>query len=414
MTPDGWRSAKLGAIAQVNPEQLAHRTDPDYLLEYLDISAVERPGIIGASRTLTFSEAPSRARRRARAGDILVSTVRPYLRNFVRIGGAPSNLVASTGYAVVRPADGVDGRFLYQHVLSDAFVEFLKPRMSGSNYPAVKSNDVRAYTFAVPSLPEQRKIAAILSSVDEAIEKTQAVIDQVQVVKRGLMQELLTRGLPGRHTRFKQTEIGEIPEEWDLITLEDFCAQVTDGTHDTPKRANQGFPLLTSKNLRNGMLDFESCYLISEEDCAEISKRSRVDAGDVLFGMIGTIGNPVIVPREAQEFAIKNVALFKLDGDLTKAGWLVAYLESPMFARRVQQQQTGNAQKFLSLGFLRRFRILNPPVDERGEIVGALRRFDQRLRIEAECFASLKRLKTAFMSVLLTGELRVTPNTEVA
>ena len=59
-------------------------------------------------------------------------------------------------------------------------------------------------------LPEQRKIAAILSSVDDAIEKTQAVIDQVQVVKRGLMQELLTRGLPGRHTRFKQTEIGEI------------------------------------------------------------------------------------------------------------------------------------------------------------------------------------------------------------
>ena len=62
-----------------------------------------------------------------------------------------------------------------------------------------------------PSLREQRKIAAILSSVDDAIEKTQAVIDQVQVVKRGLMQELLTRGLPGRHTRFKQTEIGEVP-----------------------------------------------------------------------------------------------------------------------------------------------------------------------------------------------------------
>ena len=67
------------------------------------------------------------------------------------------------------------------------------------------------------SVPEQRKIAAILSSVDDAMEKTRAVIDQVQIVKSGLMHDLLTRGLPGRHTRFKQTEIGPIPEEWEAV-----------------------------------------------------------------------------------------------------------------------------------------------------------------------------------------------------
>ena len=217
--PSGWRSARLGELAKVNPEQLGNRTDPNYVLKYLDIAAIEQLGAIGASRTLSFAEAPSRARRRARAGDILVSTVRPYLRNFARVRESLSNLVVSTGYAVIRPRDEVDGRFLYQHVLSDGFVEFLKPRMSGSNYPAVKGDDVEAYTLSVPPLAEQRKIAAILSSVDDAIEKTQAVIDQVQVVKRGLMQELLTRGLPGWHTRFKQTEIGEIPEEWEVVEL---------------------------------------------------------------------------------------------------------------------------------------------------------------------------------------------------
>ena len=79
------------------------------------------------------------------------------------------------------------------------------------------------FEVGVPRLPEQRKITAILSSVDDAIEKTQAVIDQVQVVKRGLMQELFTRGLPGRHTRFKQTETGEIPEDWDFLSLVDLA-----------------------------------------------------------------------------------------------------------------------------------------------------------------------------------------------
>ena len=237
--------------------------------------------------------------------------------------------------------DGVCRDFL-RHLLHHS-LPALAERSHGSTMKHIRKGVLREHLVSIPPLPEQRKIAAILSSVDDVIEKTQAVIDQVQVVKRGLMQELLTRGLPGRHTRFKQTEVGEIPEKWDTIPLDVFCAQVTDGTHDTPKRVERGIPLLTSKNLRKGKIDLESCHLISKEDFVEISKRSRVDAGDVIFGMIGTIGNPVIVPAELQEFAIKNVALFKLDGDLIKASWLVAYLESPMFARRVRQQQTGRS-----------------------------------------------------------------------
>ena len=189
---DTWRASTLGSLAQVNPEQLGSRTDPDYLLEYLDISAIEQPGVIGDTRTLRFEDAPSRARRVVREGDILVSTVRPYLRNFARVRQALDNLVVSTGYAVVRPGDGVDGRFLYQHILSSGFVEYLKPRMSGSNYPAVTAHDVKAYPLFLPPLPEQREIAAILSGMDDAIEKTRAFIDQAQIVKRGLMSVLLT------------------------------------------------------------------------------------------------------------------------------------------------------------------------------------------------------------------------------
>ena len=190
--PDGWRPAHLGDLARVNPEQLGSRTDPDHLLEYLDITSIERPGVFGSSRTFRFSEAPSRARRLARGGDILVSTVRPYLRNFALVREAPDNLVVSTGYAVIRPEGGVDGGFLYQHVLSDRFVEFLKPRMSGSNYPAVTADDVEAYPLFLPPLPEQRKIAAILSSVDDTIEENQTIMDRLRIFKTALMSTLLT------------------------------------------------------------------------------------------------------------------------------------------------------------------------------------------------------------------------------
>ena len=262
----GWRSTTLGELAQVNPEQLGSRTDPSYVLEYLDIAAIEQPGVIGRSRTLKFSEAPSRARRRAREGDILVSTVRPYLRNFARIRESTNNLVASTGYAVVRPGDRVDGSFLYQHVMSDGFVEFLKPRMRGSNYPAVKGADVEEYTLSLPSLAEQRKIAATLSSVDDAIEKTQAVIDQVQVVKRGLMRDLLTRGVPGRHTRFKKTEVGEMPEEWELKKLIDIARDQTGIAKQQDERWKQ-FCALSACG--------ECSRWIPELDRCEVSKCDR-------------------------------------------------------------------------------------------------------------------------------------------
>ena len=101
--------------------------------------------------------------------------------------------------------------------------------------PGLNRNTAASLKFNRPPLPEQRKIAAILSSVDDAIEKTQAVIDQVQVVKRGLMQELLTRGVSGRHTRFKQTAIGEIPAEWAALTIDTLC-NVVRGSTPRPAR----------------------------------------------------------------------------------------------------------------------------------------------------------------------------------
>ena len=112
------------------------------------------------------------------------------------------------------------------------------------------------FEFGVPRLPEQRKIAAILSSVDDAIEKTQAVIDQVQVVKRGLMQELLTRGLPGRHTRFKQTEIGEIPEDWRVVRVGQIGA-IEAGRQRSPWAKGERRPYLRVANVYDGYIAYD-------------------------------------------------------------------------------------------------------------------------------------------------------------
>ena len=131
--------------------------------------------------------------------------------------------------------------------------------------------------------------------------------------------------------------------EWEEKKLGDIC-DVRDGTHDSPQFYNTGKPLVTSKNLlSSGLLDLENVSYISQEDYEKINKRSNVDIGDILFGMIGTIGNPVMV--KLQGFAIKNVALIKQKTDLLNC-YLVQFLNSRYIATRFNALNTGNTQKF--------------------------------------------------------------------
>ena len=381
-----WRSTTIAKLAQVNPEQLGSRTDPSYGLEYLDIAAIEQPGVIGRSRTLKFSEAPSRARRCVRAGDILVSTVRPYLRNFARIQESTSNLVASTGYAVVRPGDRVDGGFLFQHVMSDSFVEFLKPRMRGSNYPAVKGADVEEYTLSLPPLSEQRKIAAILSSVDDAIEKTQAVIDQVQVVKRGLMQELLTRGLPGRHTRFKQTAIGEIPASWCAVPLSDVVFfQEGPGLRKWLFR-NHGMPFINIRCISDdGSLDLSSVQYISEQKANESYRHFFLEADDTVVSSSGTLGRMAVV-READLPLMLNTSVIRfrtLDERTCATSYMRAFLSSEKFLNQILRESQGSAQRNFGPSHLRKVHIPLPPESEQKLLAATVAAHGERLAAES-------------------------------
>ncbi|MEK6544020.1 MAG: restriction endonuclease subunit S, partial [Elusimicrobiota bacterium] len=165
MIPVDWELATIGNYAKINAATLNERTSPDAIFKYIDISSIEQPGKLSKTTQIVFKEAPSRARRLVRSGDILVSTVRPYLRAFARINLPDNDLVASTGFAVLTPIN-VDGEYLYQFVLSKQFVKFLEEQMTGSNYPAVNSSDVAMCPLPIPPLNEQKKISGILSAVD--------------------------------------------------------------------------------------------------------------------------------------------------------------------------------------------------------------------------------------------------------
>jgi type I restriction enzyme S subunit len=160
------------------------------------------------------------------------------------------------------------------------------------------------------------------------------------------------------------TRTANLPQdEWDLTTLGDLC-DVRDGTHDSPRKATTGYPLVTSKNLKKGLVDLEHSYLISENDYQEISRRSRVDKFDVLISLIGTVGQVAIV-KDQPEYAIKNVGLIKTGSELLSR-FIAYYLVSPQAKSHINAASSGGVQKFLSLGKLRALPISipNPKVQE--------------------------------------------------
>jgi type I restriction enzyme, S subunit len=191
--PEEWEVRSIDEIAFVNPEALSNKTDNNYEFEYIDISSIEKPGKIGKTARYKFKDAPSRARRLVRTGDTIVSTVRPYLKGFAFIDKEHDGRVCSTGFAVLRPKASIDPLFLFQSILLNNFVEFLKSRMTGSNYPAVTASDIKEYKFGVPTdINEQKEIAKILSIYDRKLGVEEATLIQLTNLKKSLMQSLLT------------------------------------------------------------------------------------------------------------------------------------------------------------------------------------------------------------------------------
>ena len=161
----------------------------------------------------------------------------------------------------------------------------------------------------------------------------------------------------------------DIPHSWKWVRFSEVI-DVRDGTHDTPKYVTDGVPLVTSKNLVDGEIDFDTTKLISYEDAEQINMRSGVDNGDILFAMIGTIGNPVLVKKD-REFCIKNMALFKaVSQDLLDMNYLLLFLQNEQHA--MKKKASGGVQSFVSLKFLRNYLLPLPPVAEQKRIVAKL------------------------------------------
>lgn len=199
-----------------------------------------------------------------------------------------------------------------------------------------------------------------------------------------------------------QLRFKEFTDEWEEKKLGEI-ADVRDGTHSSPKFVKEGYPLITSKNLKDGKLDYSAINYISKYDYEEINKRSYVENNDILMAMIGTIGNPVKIVKE-KEFAIKNVALIKDKN--RQNNYLIHYLQSNNIKKQFLLELAGGTQKFISLSTIRNIKIQLPSLLEQEKIGKFFSLLDQRIEKQEQKVTLLEEEKKGYMQRLFKQELR--------
>ena len=399
--PEGWRLVRLGEVVAINRIQWNQLSDASIM--YLDLTSIVAPGTLSGPKKIAAAEAPSRARRRVVSGDILVSTVRPNLRGFARVHDACENLVASTGFAVLTPAAGVNGSYVYQHVMTQQFAGYLEKATTGQAYPAVRPADVANYELSIPPLPEQRAIAAVLDSIDDAIDRTDAVIKATEQLRDSLLHELLTRGVPCWHSEWKDVPgLGTIPEDWEVVRLGEVVT-VASGQSDPKAAKFQGSLFVAPDDIESG-----TGRLINRRTVAEahaISGKYRFDKFEVLYSKIRPYLMKVYRPHES---GLCSADIYPLrPKSMLEAAYLALALLSLPFTdyTRTCSDRTGIPK--INRIDLFKYRLTLPSLPEQRTIAAMLDGVAgaiARARGERDRFRSLKE---ATADALLTGRVRV-------
>lgn len=398
MAPEGWRLLPIADLADLQMGET---------LIAKDLTGDGIP-VYSAGRSKEPWGFTSHARKRFQRGTIVVGA-----RGSIGYPRLPTDdvFVCTQTTIAATPKAGTHPEFLAQALGAVDFSEV-------SAQQAVPMLTVAAFKeveILTPPLAEQRKIAAILSSVDEAIEKTEAVIAQLDVVKKAMLEELLTRGIPGRHSRFKQTEIGDVPEEWRLVSLGDVGGQLgslwSDGDWIESKDQDPsgGIRLLQVGNVRIGSVHLGgSARWINSETFQRLGC-TEVRTGDILISrMADPIGRAGIVPAMPfQAVTAVDCAILRVDPSRVVSSYIVNYLNSPRTLARVASLATGTTRSRVSRTALGLLPVPLPLLDEQRALAQFFDVVDQRQQAEEAAGTDLREVKRALSSALLSGEVRV-------
>ena len=312
----------------------------------------------------------------------------------------------------IRMKEGYDSQFFTQ-LLNSSFIKrrSLQTQYKGGGVANLNVRVVEEFDMPVPPLKEQQKIASILSSVDAAIEKTEQVIAKTEEVKKGLMQQLLTKGIG--HTEFKQTEIGEIPIEWDIMNLGKLVKLQGGYAFKSTDYCLGGIQLIRISNLFGKYLNLEKEPVFLPIEYKDKYSQYLLNCGDLIMCMTGTVGkedygHTVLIQNSNAEYLLnQRVGKFNLITENIDKDYLYWFLSSRLFLDYIYSLGSGTKQANLSAKQVESAKIALPNLTEQKKIVKILNKVNEKIIYDVEKVNKLKEIKQGLMQQLLTGQTRV-------
>ncbi|MHA1265107.1 MAG: restriction endonuclease subunit S [Candidatus Helarchaeota archaeon] len=389
--PEEWNITKLGELCELKKDPIV--PSGNGILKYIGLEHIDS----GSSKIINWGlENQVRSTKfRFSKGDILYGKLRPYLNKCVI---ANFDGICSTDIMVIKVNSiKILPYYLLNVMHLPHFVSYSTSRMKGVNHPRVSWSDLSKFKIPIPSFTEQQKIAEILATVDEAIQQVETVILKTERLKRGLMQELLTNGIG--HTRFKQTKIGQIPEEWEIVKLGDEkLIKLIMGQSPPSLTYNKnkvGLPFFQGKN------EFGYIYPTPSIYCSKPIKIA--EEKDILLSVRAPVGDVNIAPFKC--CIGRGLSAIRVINSELNYLFLFYYLQ--YYKWRFKSISMGSTFKAIRKTEIENFKLPLPTPYEQQKITEILASVDKKLELERERKKKLIRIKAGLMNDLLTGKKRV-------
>ena len=419
--PEHWGLVRVKHAVKINPEVLSEDTDPEYLFDYMDINSVSTGYMSTPPVRQVFGNAPSRARRVMRTGDTAISTVRTYLKAAYHLQRDWPDLIASTGFAVLRPPVRIVPALLGHIVQSDAFVRQVVANSVGVAYPAISETKLGTLLLVLPPLPEQASIVRYLDHVGRRILRyvsaKRKLIALLEEEKQAVVNRAVTRGLDP-NIRLKPSGVewlGDVPEHWAVRTL----GQAADSFRTGPfgsmlhqsDYVEDGTPVINPVHMRDGTIVEDPRCTVSEVVADRLSSY-RLGLHDIVFSRRGDLGRCALVhSRETGWLCGTGSIRVRIDYRDIEPEFLIRALQVRRVGEYLSLVSVGATMANLNTGILKSIPLLVPPIQEQRDLLECIGRRSRTIGAEIvrarRQIELLQEYRTKLIADVVTGKLDV-------
>lgn len=415
LVPEGWFYSDLNNYINIG-RGFAFKSDDyrDQGVPVVRVTNIENSGQINLSNNVVFiekDEAESYLNYKLEVGDVLIVMVGATVGKLAKVESrcADALLNQNMWRLTVKSRKKFSQEYLY-HAIKPVVDEFLST-LQGSARGFLTQKDFSIAEILLPPLPEQQKIATILTSVDTVIEKTRAQIDKLKHLKTGMMQELLTQGIG--HTEFKDTPVGRIPKAWEVTNLSSIVTPkgIQTGPFGSQLHSHEyierGVPVIMPKDMKGNKIDSKSVAHISLNKAEELAKH-RVKVGDLVFARRGDIGRFALVDESNEGWVCGTGCLKVCLQPSVNPEFIASYLTLTPVIEWLNTNAVGQTMLNLNTSILSELPVVLPPEHEQKTIGKAILSIEAKIAVAAAKLDSLLITKKALMQDLLTGKVRIT------